>query len=273
MMDARVSPALGQIFSALLEETAGIHYGPADREIFESKLLAHAEEAGYDSLLDFYYRLRYDDPSRKALTDLVESLLVHETYFFRELAPLVQLVDGHITNVVRKRGRARVWSAACSTGEEPLTLAMLLDQRDLLGRVEIIATDVSARSLARAASGRFTRRAVREPAPAELVSRYLDVGELGVSISPRLVEAVRFANVNLVDESQVSAIGPVDAVLCRNVLFYFRDELALRIVDRLGRMLVDDGVLLVGVAESLLRFGTGLRCEEQGGCFFYRRAS
>ena len=66
-MDAHLTPALGQIFSALLEEAAGIHYGPDDREIFEAKLLAHAEEAGFESLLDFYYRLRYDDPSGRAV--------------------------------------------------------------------------------------------------------------------------------------------------------------------------------------------------------------
>ena len=272
-MEARVSPALGQIFATLLEEAAGLHYGPADREIFESKLLAHAEDAGFDNLLDYYYRLRYDDPQGRAMTELVEALLVHETYFFRELPALVQLVDGHITDVVRRCGRARIWSAASSTGEEPLTLAMLLDDRDLLGRVEIIATDISATALARATSGRFGRRALREHYPEALVKKYLDVGELGISIAPRLIEAVKFATLNLVDDRSVHGIGTVDAVVCRNVLFYFRDELAVRVVERLGNVLADDGLLVVGVAESLLRFGTALRCEEQGGCFFYRKAA
>lgn len=272
-MDGRVSPALTQIFSALLEETAGIHYGTADREIFESKLVAHAEDAGFESLLDYYYRLRYDDPERRALTDLVEALVVHETYFFRELPPLVQLVDGHLADVVRRRGRARVWSAACSTGEEPLSLAMLLDDRGLLDKVEILATDVSTRALARARSGRYSRRSLRERFPPELVARHLDVGELGISISGRMLEAVRFSQLNLVDDAAVAALGTFDAVLCRNVLFYFRDQLALSVVGRLGRALASDGMLLVGVAESLLRFGTALRCEEQAGCFFYRKAS
>ncbi len=272
-MDARVNPALGQIFASLLEEAAGLHYGPTDREIFDSKLLAHAEDAGFDTLLDFYYRLRYDDPTGAALTSLIEALVVHETYFFRELAPLVELIDGHLTDVIRRRGKARIWSAACSTGEEPLTMAMLLDQRGLLDRVEILATDVSQRALARATSGRFGRRAVRDGYPVDLVKRYLDVGELGISIAPRMIEVVKFSKLNLMDERAVAAIGTVDAILCRNVLFYFCDEIALGIVDRLGRLLADGGVLVVGVAESLLRFGTALRCEERAGCFFYRKAS
>ncbi len=272
-MDAHLTPALGQIFSALLEEAAGIHYGPDDREIFEAKLLAHAEEAGFESLLDFYYRLRYDDPSGRAVNQLVEALVVHETYFFRELEPLVQLVDGHLTDVVRRKGRARVWSAACSTGEEPLTLAMLLDDRDLLSRVEIIATDVSTRALARAGSGRHGRRSLRDGHPAALAQRYLEVGEVGVTVTPRMIEAVTFSQLNLVDEQAVAAVGTVDAVLCRNVLFYFRDQVAISIVERLGRLLARDGMLLVGVAESLFRFGTALRCEEQAGSFFYRKAA
>lgn len=272
-MDARVSPALGQIFSTLLEDKAGLHYGAGDREIFDSKLLAHAEDAGFESLLDYYYRLRYDDPSGAALASLIEALVVHETYFFRELPPLIQLVDGYLTDVVRRRGRARVWSAACSTGEEPLTLAMLLDERDLLGKVEVIATDISTRALTRARSGRHNRRALRDGYPQATAARYLDIGELGITVDKRILAAVQFGQTNLVDDAAVAAVGPVDAVLCRNVLFYFRDQLALGVVDRLGRTLTKDGVLVVGVAESLLRFGTALRCEEQAGCFFYRKAS
>jgi chemotaxis protein methyltransferase CheR len=268
-----LNPALSQLFSALIEDAAGIYYSAADRELFESKLTAYVEDAGFDSMLDYYYRLRYDDPEGQVRAGLIEALTVHETYFFRELAPLVQLIEGHIADVVRTRGKARIWSAACSTGEEPLTLAMLLDERGLLDRVEVVGTDVSRQALTRARSGRHGRRSLRDRFPPDTVKRYLDVGELGISVAPKIVEAVRFDTLNLVDDAAVAAMGTFDAVLCRNVLFYFRDELAVRVVDRLGRTLDANGVLLVGIAESLLRFGTAFKCEEQGGCFFYRKAS
>nr|MBA2544586.1 protein-glutamate O-methyltransferase CheR [Deltaproteobacteria bacterium] len=143
----------------------------------------------------------------------------------------------------------------------------------LLDRVEVVATDVSTRAITRAQSGRFGRRSVRDGHPPELARRYLDVGDLGVSIDRRLLGAVQFRTANLITDAAIEAAGTFDAILCRNVLFYFRDDQAIRVVDRLGRALTADGLLLVGVSESLLRFGTALRCEERAGCFFYRKAS
>lgn len=270
-MDQAVSPTLSAIFASLVEEYAGIHYGVNDRSIFESKLVAHAADCGYDTLLDFYYRLRYDDADKRDLRALVEALCVHETYFFRELPPLVQLVDGHLREVIAKRGRARVWSAACATGEEPLTLAMLLADRGMLDKVQIIASDVSETVVERAREGRYGRRALRDGHPIDIAARYLERTGTGVQVAPDIRDAVTFANVNLIDPDAVTRLGPFDAILCRNVLIYFRDEVAVRVVDQLGRALAPGGLLVVGVSESLLRFGTALVCEEHGGWFFYRR--
>lgn len=264
-------PQLTAIFASLVEEVAGIHYGPNDRALFESKLAAHAEEAGFETLLDYYYRLRYDDPTGEQRRRLVESLVVHETYFFRELAPLVELVDGHLAHVVRDRGRARVWSAACATGEEPLTLAMLLDDRGLLDNVEIVASDLSAQAIEKARSGRFGKRSLRDGHPADLARRYLDVSERHITVVPRLLAKLKLRTVNLVDHAAVAALGMFDAIVCRNVLIYFRDVQAVQVIERLGRALAPDGLLCVGVSESLLRFGTALACEERAGSFFYRR--
>jgi chemotaxis protein methyltransferase CheR len=84
--------------------------------------------------------------------------------------------------------------------------------------------------------------------------------------------AVQFATLNLMDDLAIEALGTFDAILCRNVLIYFRDDQVIRVVDRLTRSLAPTGVLAVGVSESLLRFGTSLVCEERGSSFFYRRA-
>jgi chemotaxis protein methyltransferase CheR len=271
-MSAALTPPLFTLFSRLVEETCGIFYGASDRDIFAGKLTAHAADRGYDSLLDYYYRLRYDDPGGAELAMLIEALTVHETYFFRELPPLVQLVDGHLAEVVRTRGRARVWSAACSSGEEPLTMAMLLDDRGLLDRVEIIGSDISAPVIARAASGRYRKRSARDGHPTELAARYLEVGPDGVTIAPRILGAVSFRTLNLCDADAVRGLGHFDVILCRNVLIYFSDERVSAIIDLLGESLVSDGLLAVGFSESLLRFGTSLVCEERGSSFFYRRA-
>lgn len=264
------TPQLAAIFATLVEEASGIHYGAGDRELFYAKIAAQAAEAGYDTLLDYYYRLRYDDPAGVETRALIEALCVHETYFFRELLPLQYLADGPLGEAVRAKGSARVWSAACATGEEPLTMAMLLHERGLLDRVEVIATDISETAIARARSGRHGRRALREEHPPALARRYLVADEQGVNVAPAVREKVQFRTMNLLDDPGIDRLGLFDVILCRNVLIYFRDEVIHRVLDRLTRSLAPGGLLSVGVSESLLRFGTALACEERGGAFFYR---
>jgi chemotaxis protein methyltransferase CheR len=272
MGDMTLSPQLYAIFSQLVEEACGIHYSPQDRELFGTKLASQAADAGYESLLDYYYRLRYDDPNGVEMRGLIQALVVHETYFFREPAPLVELVDGHLTQIIRARGRARVWSAACSTGEEPLTMAMLLADRGLLDKVEIVGTDISEAAIVRASSGRHGTRSLRSGYPAELALRHLDVTSTCIVVAPRLRDAIRLLPLNLLDENAVRDLGTFDVILCRNVLIYFRDTQVMRVIETLTQSLAADGVLAVGISESLLRFGTMLLCEERSGSFFYRKA-
>ncbi|HEY5949507.1 MAG TPA: protein-glutamate O-methyltransferase CheR [Kofleriaceae bacterium] len=273
MPSLTMSPQLFVLFSSLVEEVSGISYGLQDNDLFASKVADHAMELGYASLLDYYYRLRYDDHEGFEIRRLIEVLLVHETYFFRELPPLIELVDDHIAPVCKRQGRARVWSAACATGEEPFTLAMVLDERGLLDQVEIIATDISSSVLARAQSGRHSRRSLRDGYPPALAARYLESAPHGITVAPRIRTAVQFERVNLIDSAAVAKLGQFDAILCRNVLIYFKETRVLSVVDRLASALKPGGLLAVGVSESLMRFGTSLVCEERGGSFFYRRAT
>jgi len=267
-----LSPQLFALFSQMIEEVCGAHYEAGNRELLMNKLEAHALDLGYDNLLDYYYWLRYDDAGGAGLQRLVEAIQVHETYFFRELAALTQLVDGHLAELIRTRGRARVWSAACSTGEEPFTLAILLDDRGLLDRVELVASDISTTAIARASSGRHGLRALRHGHPRDLARRYLQVTSEAISVAPRIRAAVQFVTVNLLDGDAVRRLGRFDAILCRNVLIYFNDDQSARVIARLAGALEPAGIIAVGAAESLFRLGTALVCEEHQGSFFYRSA-
>lgn len=263
------SPQLFSILAALVEERVGLHYGLADRDVFLDKVTARATEAGFESLLDYYYRLRYDDPSGEELAGLVESLLVHETYFFRELDPLTVAIEEVVGRRVAAGQRARIWSAACSTGEEPLTAAMLLAERGWLDRVDLVATDLSRKVLARARRGLFSRRAIRDRAPAALVTRWLRERDGGFEIDRELIDAIQWSRVNLTEEAEIAALGRFDLVLCRNALIYFSDERSAKIARSLAAALRPGGALLVGVSESLLRFATPLECQERRGSFLY----
>jgi chemotaxis protein methyltransferase CheR len=269
-MSLDLTPQLFVLFAALIEEEAGLHYGTRDTGVLESKLATHASELGFDSLLDYYYRLRYDDPTGAQRRALVQALVVHETYFFRETPALEQLVEHYLVPRVCVHGRARVWSAACSTGEEPLTLAMLLDRRGLLSNVEIVATDISDAAIAKARTGTHPRRSLRDGHPADLALKYLETDARGVTVAPRIHAAVRFEVANLLEGKGLHRLGTFDVILCRNVFIYFRDVQILRIIETLREMLSPDGTIAVGVSESLMRFGTGVVCEERGGAFFYR---
>jgi chemotaxis protein methyltransferase CheR len=261
------------ILSALVEERAGLHYGAADEGVFLERVTARAQEAGFESLLDYYYFLRYDSAGNEEFDLLVEHLVVQETFFFRELEPLQRMVNRFIEPLVRAGVRPRIWSAACATGEEPLTLAMLLADAGLLSSVELIASDISQRALERAQKCRFSKRALRGTNDLPTAARWIreEAGQLWVA--PELCRAIDWRRLNLCDSAETRAIGACDLILCRNVLIYFRDETVARVIGHLGQSLRPGGVLLVGVSESLLRFGTSLACEEADRVFYYRRTS
>ncbi|XYI01473.1 CheR family methyltransferase [Sorangium sp. So ce1128] len=268
-----VSPQVFAIFSALIAEKIGIHYGAGDRELLGDKLSVRALEVGFDSLLDYYYFLRYDPAGAAEIDALTDALVVSETYFFRELTQLEVTIAEFIAPRVAAGGRPRIWSAACASGEEPFTIAMLLAERGLLDKVQLIASDISARALARARAGVFGPRSLRSNAPPPaFAGRWLQVAPDRVTVSAELQRAIDWRRINLLDATEVAALGQFDVIVCRNVLIYFHDNTARWVVSNLSGALVAGGVLLVGVSESLLRLGTALSCEERGGVFVYRKA-
>jgi chemotaxis protein methyltransferase CheR len=271
MATLSMTPQVFVILTSLIEQRAGLHYAPEDQDLLEDKVSVRALEAGFTSLFDYYYFLKYDPAGREALDALIDSLLVHETYFFREAHPMEVLADEVLVPAVRAGRRPRVWCAACSTGEEPLTLAMMLAERGVLKDVELVASDLSPRALERARAGEHNLRALRSLPPG-VEGRWLDVEGGRPRVRPEVAGGVDWRRVNLVDAAAVAALGTFDAILCRNVLIYFQDATALRVVDLLASALVPGGVLLVGTSESLMRFGTALNCEERRGAFFYTKA-
>lgn len=265
-----LSPQVFAILSALIEERTGLHYDVSERELLAERVSGRATERGFESLLDYYYFLRYDAAAEAELALLAEALVVNETYFFRELAPLKVLVEDIVPRLLARGSKPRIWCAACSTGEEPLTLAMLLDEAGLLDQVTIVASDLSARVLAHAQAGVYRRRSLRALPPG-VVGRWLEGDEDGMRVAPHIKRAVTWQRINLVDEPRASELGPFDVIICRNVLIYFRDQTIEKVVDGLWQRLTPDGQLLVGASESLLRFKVAFACEELRGVFFYRK--
>jgi chemotaxis protein methyltransferase CheR len=268
-----MTPQVFAIISRLVEDKTGIHYGIEDRELLGAKVGRRAEAAGFESLLDYYYYLRYDDVSSQELDALIDALVVGETFFFREFVQLEVLVSDFVVPAVLRGERPRVWSAACATGEEIISVAMLLADRQMLSHVDLCASDISPKALARAGVGRFGRRSLRDNPVPSLAERWLTTDGDHYVVSRALLAAIRFQRINLMCRPEVESIGPCDVILCRNVLIYFAEDTVQQVVSSLERQLRPEGALFVGVSESLLRFASRLRCEDHRGAFVYRRVA
>ena len=265
------APHVEALLATIVEQRAGLHYGAQERELFRRRVDDYVADSNFDSLLDFYYHLRYDADGDAELGRLIEALLVHETYFFRELQPLTAAVDHVVVPAIAAHGRARIWSAACSTGEEPLSLAVLLAERGLLDRCDIVASDISERALDRLRAGSYRPRSLRSEGLA-LAQRWLRCAPDEIQAPARLREALDVRRINLCDPLEVAALGTFDLVVCRHVLIYFGDARISAVVGALAERLREGGALLVGVSESLMRFTTAVCCEELAGTFVYRRS-
>jgi len=272
MPQLSMSPQLFTILSGVVAEHAGLHFDQEHAVIFADKVAARAAAAGFESLLDYYYFLRYDEGGQAELDALVEALVIGETYLFRELAPLETVVSEFVIPAVDSGRRPRIWCAACATGEEPHTLAMLLAARAVLDQVDIVASDINRASLARARSGRYSRRALRADIP-EFAEPWLHLTDREITVEARLTAAIDWQRINLMDAAAMAPLGTFDVILCRNVLIYFDERTAQGVIQRLNDRLRSGGALVVGVSESLLRFGTSLVCEEHGGVFVYKKVS
>jgi chemotaxis protein methyltransferase CheR len=197
---------------------------------------------------------------RAALEAFVGDLTVGETHFFRN-RPQFEALERHILPEVIERRRAtrrlRLWSAACSTGEEPYSLAMLVDRLlpDRSGwDVRILATDINRAALERARRGRYGAWSFRE-VPAEVASSFFVRRDGTFEVAGRIREAVTFAHLNLADDRWPSAAThtvELDLILCRNVLIYFGEELTHRVAAKLHGALAGGGWLLVAPAELSL---------------------
>lgn len=183
---------------------------------------------------------------------IVAALLNHETSFFRDAAVLDQAADAlaAMRNMAGAR-RIRVWSAGCSTGQEPLSLAMLCDERGIEpGSVEIVATDLSADAVARARSATYTQFEIQRGLSVRRMMAWFDGDESGWRARPALVDRVRFRQHNLVGDPPPA--GSFDLILCRNVLMYFTPERRRDVFEHLARAVRPGGLLVLGAGETVI---------------------
>ena len=261
----------------LVHERTGVYFANDRYDMLADRLAPLVLERGFESFLDYYYLLKYDACASDEWGRLMDAISVPETYFWREAEQIQAVVDHVVPDLVRAHPNdpLRLWTVPCATGEEPLTIAMMLERAGWFARVaiEIHASDASPTSVARAQAGRFRDRAFRS-LPPDLRDRYFQQDADGWVVDPALHRRVTsWSVVNLMDD-EVSERARVPILFCRNVFIYFSDSGVRRVVDRFANAMPTPGYLCVGAAESLLRATTRFELEELGDAFVYvkRRA-
>ena len=260
----------------LIAQRAGVFFGDDKRDLLADKLADLLAERGTTSYLDYYYLLRYDTDAQRHWNALLDRLSVPETYFWRQPDQILALSQVVAPRHFERHPRSplRIWSAACCTGEEPVSIAIALAEVGLLYHrpIEIVASDASEAMVDRARRGRFGARSFRS-LPADLRDRYFRPIGTEWQVDERLHSQIRWTTANLVDRGEVMPLARADAIFCRNVFIYFSDETIAKVVHWFAGGLADDGVLFLGASESLTRLGTDFELAEVGGAFAYVKSA
>jgi chemotaxis protein methyltransferase CheR len=246
--------------SESIAERMGLHFPRERRDDLKRGLASAAQEFGFDDVAACVGWLLSAPPTKAQLQVLASHLTVGETYFFRDEQTLEALAENILPTLIRaRRGgeqRLRIWSAACCSGEEPYSLAILLhrcmpDLHDW--HVTITATDINARFLHKAAAGTYGEWSFRN-APAWLKQSYFNRSADGrYTIIPEIQKLVNFAHLNLVEDvypSLTTDTNAMDVIFCRNVLMYFTAPQMRKVIGNLRHALVEGGWLVVSPSEA-----------------------
>jgi chemotaxis protein methyltransferase CheR len=276
-----LSPADFDRFRGLVRLRAGIEIPDARKQDLEKGVAAALETTGIADADGLYDLLAEKGPRGAAAFEaMVPAITINETHFFRNRPQMNALRDEILPQLIearRETRRLRIWSAACSSGEEPYSLAMLID-RLLPDRekwdVLIHGTDIDHTALAKAQQGIYGNWSFRE-VPNDLKEEYFTrADEHRFELAHKIRRMVKFSRLNLVDDhypSPENVTDRMDLVICRNVLIYFREEAIQRIVDRFHESLVDGGWLVVGHAEPSQDIFHRFQVSNFPGTIVYRR--
>ena len=239
----------------LLKERSGLALAADKQYLLESRLLPIARQQGFRELSELVDKMRRKGAERLTM-EVVEAMATNESFFLRDKIPFDHFRDVIIPALLSARAaerKIRIWCAACSTGQEPYSLAMILDGMSASLRgwdIEILATDFSNAVLERAQSGSYTHFEVQRGLPIQLLLEHFTKEGERWQIASNIRAMVKFQHLNLL--RAFNHLGRFDAIFCRNVLIYFDRPTKIELLERLARATQRDGYLVLGAAESVV---------------------
>ncbi len=241
-----------------IHEKSGIFFAENKMYLLKNRLIKRMASLEIKTYKDYFYHVKYDT-SMAEFKELMNQITTNETSFFRNEPQLLSFSDEVLPLIIKSGQESKgqksikIWSAGCSTGEEPYTLAMMII--DKLGslngwRVEIIANDISEQVLQVARRGEYSGITMRNVKPT-ILSRFFDKDGEVYRVKPEVKSLVKFSHINLSDARQMSMHSGFDVIFCRNVMIYFSDEVKRQIVRGYYNSLKPGGYFYIGHSETL----------------------
>ncbi|NDV25498.1 protein-glutamate O-methyltransferase CheR [Desulfovibrio sp. JC010] len=260
-------------------EQAGIFIAGNRKYLLENRLANRLKELNLKSFGEYYYYLQYDPGKKAELNKLFEVITTNETSFYRN-PPQLKVFQTKVLPAVldelrkKRRKRLRIWSAGCSTGEEPYTLSMII--HDVLGPelsswdIKITANDLSERVLKSARRAVYSEYSLRTT-PKEIIAKYFDKDGKQYKVKPSIKQLVSFGQINLSDRMQVKRVERSEIVFCRNVIIYFDEAMKKKVINAYYDNLLPGGYLIIGHSESLHNITRAFKPVHHPGAIIYQK--
>ena len=250
-----MNEANNAIISQFVQKNSGIVLGSSKSYLLETRLTPVAEKFGFRDVDALALGLSVASSDIKEA--VIDAMTTNESFFFRDNIPFDAfekiMLPELITNARATSKKIRIWCAAASTGQEPYSLAMILQSNKRLWsglQIEIIGTDLSQVAIDRAISGKYTQFEVQRGLPVQMLMEYFTQQGTSWFISDEIKNMVKFSKSNLLEP--FNSLGRMDIVFCRNVLIYFDTDTKAKVVNSINNILRPDGYLVLGGAETLL---------------------
>ncbi|MCD6459821.1 protein-glutamate O-methyltransferase CheR [bacterium] len=262
----------------LIQKKSGMFFEINKQYFVDRRLEARMAITNCDSVKDYLRVLKYDIKGME-IDALVESLTTNETYFYRELPQLNSFIESTLPVVMEQKEKSRVknikiWSAACSAGCEPYTIAMLLKEKvpDINNwHVQIIGTDICNKVLKMCRQGIYSDRFLKD-VPALVKQKYFSKTEENEwAISQEIKNMVQFSHLNLVDRIKMRSMVGFDFIFCRNVLIYFDEPASKQVVSYFFDSLNKGGFIFLGHSESVARLSAAFQILRLNNSLVYQK--
>lgn len=258
-----------------VRDYCGIYFDDDSRYLLERRLSRRIQIQHFSNFREYYRYLLYHKNRDEELSAIIDIITVNETYFFREqnqLKAFSEEILPELRETNKEKKRLRIWSAGCSTGEEPYTLAILILEKGLFHgwNIEIFGSDINQRVLQVARSGVYRKNSFRTTEP-YFLRKYFRAEGSSYKISDGVRQCVNFSYLNLLDPFKVKLVGSIDIVFCRNVLIYFDHPSRRKVIDIFYERLVGGGYLLLGHAESLINISSAFNLKHFKNDMVYQK--